>query len=259
MRSPKVPLVLLHGWTCGPEDFGPQVTELSPDRETIAPAWGKLIDIQLDPATAFREVIDQLAERVPRGAAIAGHSMGSVPATMLAIRPEVACRGLLLLDGGVALRADLRANLSAFSASLRPWFDAKDEPGLRKIMLPVLRTLFESFFPESDSGPARSAIMGRLEQVNPTVAASQILGALSIPAEEALRAVRAPVVVVAPEHSRMDIDAIRKECPEVRVENVPDAGHFFMLTRPEATCRVLQQVLARIDVAGSAKAGDDSA
>jgi len=259
LRSPKVPLVLLHGWTCGPEDFAPQVTEFRRDRETIAPAWGKLINIKLDPATAFREVIDQLADRLPRGAAIAGHSLGSFPATMLAIRPEVACRSLLLLDGGVALRADLRANLSAFAESLRPCFDAKDEPGLRKIMLPVLRTLFESFFPESDSGPTRRAIMGRLEQVNPTGAASQILGALSLPVKDALRAVRAPVVAVAPEHGRMDVDALRKACPEVRVENVPDAGHFFMLTRPEATCRVLQRVLERIDIAGSAKAGDDSA
>jgi pimeloyl-ACP methyl ester carboxylesterase len=243
---------LLHGWTCSPEDFAPQVTEFNPDRETIAPAWGELIDFKLDPATAFREMIDQLAECLPTGAAIAGHSMGSVPATMLAIRPEVACRGLLLLDGGVALRADLRANLSAFAESLWPCFHAKDELGLRKIMLPVMRTLFDSFFPESGSGPTRTAIMGRLEQVNPTVAASQILGALSLPAQDALRAVRAPVVAVAPEHSRMDIDALRKTCPEVRVENVPDAGHFFMLTRPQATCRVLQQVLARIDVAESA-------
>jgi pimeloyl-ACP methyl ester carboxylesterase len=252
-------LVLLHGWTCGPEDFAPQVTEFSPDRETIAPAWGKLIDIELDPATAFREVIDQLADRLPRGAAIAGHSLGSFPATMLAIRPEVACRGLLLLDGGVALRAELRTNLSAFAESLWPCFDAEDEPGLRKIMLPAMRTRFEDFFPESDSGPTRRAIMSRLEQVSPAAAASQILGALSLPVHDALAEVHAPVVAVVPEHSRMDIGILRKVCPAVRVEKIPDAGHFFMLTRPEATCRVLQQVLKQIDVAGSAKAGDDSA
>jgi pimeloyl-ACP methyl ester carboxylesterase len=248
-KASKVPLVLLHGWTCGPEDFGSQVAAFRSERETSAPAWGELIDVHLDPATAFRQVIDQLADCLPRGAAIAGHSMGSVPATMLATRPEVACRGLLLLDGGVVLRADLRANLTEFAESLRPCFESRDEPGLREIVLPAMRTLFEGFFPESGSGPARRAVMDRLEQANPTMAASQILGALSLPAEEALRAVRAPVVAIAPEQGRMDIDLLGQVCPEVRVETVADAGHFFMLTRPEATCRALEKALAWIDVA----------
>lgn len=215
----------------------------------MAPAWGELTDIRMEPAAAFHKVIDQLADRLPRGAAIAGHSMGSIPATMLAARPEVACRGLLLLDGGVVLRANLRANLTEFAESLRPLLGARDEPGLRKLMLPVMRTLFESFFPESDSGPVQDTVMRRLEQVDPTAAASQILGAFSLPAEEALRAVQSPVVAVAPEHNRMDIDLLGRVCPEVHVETVPDAGHFFMLTRPEATCRALQRALVRIDAA----------
>lgn len=93
-------LILLPGWAFGPAALQPlceALAELVPELEVMTEPLPELAD-----ADAW---LDELDDRLPRNAWLAGWSLGGMLATQLAARRGDACRGLLTIASNPCFRA----------------------------------------------------------------------------------------------------------------------------------------------------------
>lgn len=229
------PLVFLHGWACGPEDFTAQVEAFGASREVLAPAW------DVDPGAAdWGRMLDRLAARVPRGAVLVAHSLGGYPAVGLAARPALGVAALVLLDVTLPLPPERRAR---YEATIGPLLAPGDPAAVQRGMLDWMRPIFRGYFAEGEDPRVRDEVVGRLESIDLARALATIAAALEAPAEEALRALCMPIRAIFPEHPRADVDLFRAARPDARIEWIPGAGHFLHRTAAGAVNACLAAVL----------------
>jgi pimeloyl-ACP methyl ester carboxylesterase len=183
------------------------------------------------PFTELVEVAEKFVARVaPRGAYLAGNSMGGWIAVKVAARRPALVRGMALLNpGGPALRAEdwvdfARIILAEERGVMDEW--------LRRMFHrpPFLMRLFTRDFRRIMRGPSVSQMMTSLQ-------AEDFLS------EEEMKLVRCPAVLVWGERDRLLPEGCRtfylKKLKGIRYEPIPDCGHCPQLECPSRTAEIL--------------------
>ena len=240
--SPRRPatVVLLHGLGGTSTSFYPVVSELRRGFRVVVPdlpghglsrlprgreylTFSELVD-----------VVEKLVARVaPRGAYLAGNSMGGWIAVKLAIRRPDLVRGMALLNpGGPALRAEdwvdfARVLWAEERGDVNEWLGRMFHrpPPVVRLFRRDLRRLMRA--------PAVSHLLQNIQ-------AEDFLS------EEEMEQVRCPAVLVWGERDRLIPDGCRafylKKLQGIRYEPVPDCGHCPQIECPDRTAEILLQL-----------------
>jgi len=180
------------------------------------------------------EVAEKLVARVaPRGAYLAGNSMGGWIAAKVAARRPDLVRGMALLNpGGPALRAEdwvdfARIIMAEERGAVDEWLSRMFHRP------PLVMRLFKRDFHRIMKGPSVSQLMTTLKPEDFLTAAE-------------LRQVKGPAVLVWGERDRLIPDGCRafylSNLKGVRYEPVPDCGHCPQLECPHRTAEILVEL-----------------
>lgn len=183
------------------------------------------------PFSELLEAAERFVERVaPRGAYLAGNSMGGWIAAKLASRRPELVRGIALLNpGGPALNAEDWVDFARV-------ISAEDADFLRQFVTRLFHR-----------PPFGYQLLGReLRRLMRAPSVLQLVGTLQaedfLSAEE-LAAVGCPSVLIWGENDRLIPDACRsfflEKLPQVRYEPVPECGHCPQLECPRKTAEIL--------------------
>jgi pimeloyl-ACP methyl ester carboxylesterase len=230
-------MVLFHGLGGSSASFYPLVPYLRAAYRVIIPdlpGCGASRPPHGKEFLTFAEQVD-VAERfvarlAPRGAFLAGNSMGGWIAVKLAARrPELVQALALLNPGGPALRAEDWVDFARII-----WAEEKGttEEWLRRTFHrpPLTFRLFLRDFRRIMKGPSVARLMTTLQ-------AEDFLS------DEEMARVRSPAVLVWGERDRLIPDGCRafylKKLKGVRYEPVPDCGHCPQLECPDRTAEIL--------------------
>lgn len=233
-------VVLLHGLGGTSTSFYPVIHELRRAYRVVVPDLPGHGMSRPPPGRQFLafselvEVTERIVSRVaPRGAYVAGNSMGGWLAVKLAARRPELVRGLALLNpGGPALRAEdwvdfARLILADERGAVDEWLQRifhKPPPLVRFFMRDFRRIM-------------------RTPPVSTFVANIRPEDFLS---EEEMEQVRCPAVLVWGERDRLIPDGCRsfylRKLKGVRYEPVPDCGHCPQIECPNRTAEILLQL-----------------
>lgn len=235
--APPPALVLLHGLGASSASFYPVIPHLRRRYRVVAldlPGFGCSRVPDGRSFLTFPELVD-VAERfvarvAPRGAYLAGHSMGGwIAARVAARRPDLVSGLALLNPGGPALRAEdwtdfARMVMAEERGAIEEWLERtfhRAPIGARLLARDLRRILH---------GPAVTRLMGSLT-------AEDFLS------DEELRRVRCPAVLVWGERDRLIPDGCRsfylRRLRGVRYEPVRECGHCPQLESPRRTAEIL--------------------
>jgi pimeloyl-ACP methyl ester carboxylesterase len=233
-------LVLFHGLGGSSASFHPVVSQLRAAYRLVIPdfpGYGWSRPPRGRDFLSFAELVE-VAERfvvhvAPRGAYLAGNSMGGwIAAKLAARRPELVRAMALLNPGGPALRAEdwvdfARIMWAEEKGVMDDWLRRafhKPPPGMR---------LFARDFRRIMKGPAVSRLMRNLQ-------AEDFLS------DEEMAKVKSPAVLVWGERDRLIPEGCRafylKKLKGIRYEPVPDCGHCPQLECPDRTARILLEL-----------------
>lgn len=234
-RPPTV--VLFHGLGASSTSFHPLIPELRKIYRVVVPDLPGSGFSRPPPGREFLpfnelvEVAEKFVARVaPRGAYLAGNSMGGWIAAKVAARRPALVRGMALLNpGGPALRAEdwvdfARILLAEERGVMEEW--------LRRMFHkpPLFMRFFTRDFRRIIRGPSVAQLMASLQ-------AEDFLS------EEEVTLVRCPAVLVWGERDRLLPEGCRtfylKKLRDVRYEPIPDCGHCPQLECPHRTAEIL--------------------
>lgn len=230
-------VVLFHGLGASSTSFHPVIPELRRLYRVIVPDLPGCGFSRPPPGRdflPFTELVD-VAERfvarvAPRGAYLAGNSMGGWIAAKVAARRPGLVRGLALLNpGGPALRAEdwvdfVRILLAEERGVMGEWLQRMFHKP------PLFMRFFTRDFRRIMRGPSVAQLMASLQ-------AEDFLS------EEEVTLVRCPAVLVWGERDRFLPEGCRtfylKKLAGVRYEPIPDCGHCPQLECPTRTAEIL--------------------
>jgi pimeloyl-ACP methyl ester carboxylesterase len=237
-------IVLLHGLGASAASFHPVIPHLRRAYRVVIPdlpGYGASRPPHGRAFLPFGELVTVaqrfVARVAPRGAFLAGNSMGGWIATKIAARRPDLVRGLALLNpGGPALRAEdwvdfARVLMAEEQGVMDEWWRRTFHrpPMVTRLLSRDLRRIMKS--------PSVSELMANLQ-------AEDFLSA------EELAQVRCPAVLVWGERDRLIPDGCRsfylQKLKGVRYEPVPDCGHCPQLECPARTADIL------VELAGTA-------
>jgi pimeloyl-ACP methyl ester carboxylesterase len=247
-------LVLLHGLGASGASFYPVIGPLRRHYRVIVPDLPGCGASSPPPDRAyltFAELLDATEELVarvaPRGAYLAGNSMGGwIAAKLAARRPDLA-RGIALLNpGGPALRAEDWVDFAQLLAT------EGDE---------AMRELVTRLFHRPPLGMSLvSRDVHRLMRRPSVQSLVATLRPEDFVSEEELAAVDCPSVLIWGENDRLIPEACRhfflEKLPRVRHEPIPDCGHCPQLECPRRTADILLS-LPRMRRPRTRRAGSD--
>ncbi len=235
--APAPTLVLFHGLGATAASFHPVIAHLRRGYRVIVPdlpGYGSSRPPEGREFLAFSELVDVaegfVARVAPRGAYLAGNSMGGWIAAKLAARRPDLVKGLALLNpGGPALRAEdwvdfARILMAEERGALDEWWRRTFHrpPLAMRLLSRDLRRILRS--------PSVVQLMANLQ-------AEDFLTA------EELAQVRCPAVLVWGERDRLIPDGCRsfylQKLKGVRYAPVPDCGHCPQLECPDRTAEIL--------------------
>ncbi|SPJ32131.1 alpha/beta fold hydrolase [Kushneria phyllosphaerae] len=228
-------LILLPGWAMAPSSLMALAAEL----KAQLPGW--VIDCPPLPATSddtLKVWLDDLDDRLPEHAWLAGWSLGGMLAMALSARRGARCPGVMTLGSNasfIACRDWQCALLPATLAGFRARWTSAPEKTLSRFMALIAR-----------GSAQRSRMIRQLEQHAATLTARQALAGLSLLAHIDLQALLA--LEHCPRlHLFAELDALVPvdACDEVAkrlpansaVHTLMDTGHAFPLEHPETCAR----------------------
>ncbi len=198
----------------------------------------------------FEEIVSTaekfVARVAPRGAYVAGNSMGGWIAVKLASRRPELVKGVALLNpGGPALRAEdwvdfARVIMAEEMKTVDEWLKRTFHKP------PFLLRLFTRDFRRIMRGPSVAKLMASLK-------AEDFLS------EEEMEKVRCPAVLVWGENDRLIPEGCRSfylnKLKGVKYEPIPDCGHCPQLECPDRTAQILLQLPSASRERGAGGAG----
>jgi pimeloyl-ACP methyl ester carboxylesterase len=248
------PIVLVHGFGCAHTDWDAQVAHLAPHHQTIT------VDLRghgASPGTPDECSIEQHGADVAEimntlnlpAAMLVGHSMGCRVAIEAALQVRARVAGVVLIDGSQfapAMEAILRETFAmpnGMAALARNWFQ-------------------EMFTAKSDPAviAASQARVGRLSrQIGEKMLTDLVrydVGRLST----ALTELRAPVMAIQTTYSNEKrerrsmgrgqttpyLEMLHAHIPSVRIEIIPDTGHFPQIDEPDQTNAMIDDFIAAL-------------
>jgi pimeloyl-ACP methyl ester carboxylesterase len=241
-RGPVRPpiLVLLHGLGASSASFYPIIPFLRRGYRVIAPdlpGYGWSRPRAGREFLSFPELVD-VAERfvarvAPRGAYVAGNSMGGwIAAKLAARRPDLVHALALINPGGPALRAE-------------DWVDF-----VRLVMAEERGTIDEWLHRMFHRPPLVMRLLaGDVLRLMRHPSVTQLMASLTADdflSDDEIAQVKSPAVLVWGEKDRLIPDGCRafylKKLKGVRYEPVPDCGHCPQLECPHRTAEILLQL-----------------
>jgi pimeloyl-ACP methyl ester carboxylesterase len=232
--SGRPPVVFVHGFACAHSDWDAQVAHLSPRHQTVA------VDLRghgLSPGTADECSIERYGADVAEvmravdlpPAVLVGHSMGCRVVIEAALQAPDHVAGVVLVDGSQfapAMEAILKKALATpdgFASLTRRWFE-------------------DMFTPKSDATVAAS-VVERAECLPREIGEKVLLDLVRYDVGRlptAIGNLRVPVMAIQTTYSNERrerrpmikgqttpyLDMLRSRIPSVRVEIIPDTGHF---------------------------------
>lgn len=248
------PIAFVHGFGCAYTDWDAQVAHLSPHHQTIAV---DLRDHGGSPGTPDKCSIEQHGADVAEimntlslsPAVLVGHSMGCRVAIEAALQVRAGVAGVVLIDGSQfapAMEAMLRETFAmpnGMAAMARNWFH-------------------EMFTAKSDPTviAATQARVGRLPRQTSEKMLTDLVrydvGRLST----ALTELRVPVMAIQTTYSNEKrerrsmgrgqttpyLDMLHARIPSVRIEIIPDTGHFPQIDEPDQTNALIDSFVATL-------------
>lgn len=242
--SGKVPLICIHGWACHGGQFLELSRLLGKDFRIFLldlPGHGRTpLDEFLPGFESYAgEIIDfVLMHRLERPILL-GHSMGGMLSLIAAASGRLQSRAVINLDGGLPAAEKTLAG----QRMIRGWLDA---PDFRGRFAGLLREVF--FEP-----PERDA---RCDDILRTMCAApdpvlrffpEQVGGLQ--PEKILPRVSAPVLFIGPAAPRFDSGRAAALIPHLRVERIPDAGHFLHVYVPDKVAAIVGDFLRSRSIA----------
>jgi pimeloyl-ACP methyl ester carboxylesterase len=248
------PLVFVHGFGCALGDWDAQVAHLSPRHQTIA------VDLRGHGATPGAasecsverygaDIAEVMRKLALNRAVLVGHSMGCRVVTEAALQAPARVAGVVLVDGSQFA--------PAMEAVLRERFATPDGYAM------TVSALFADMFTaDSDSGMVAS-VAARAEALPRAIGEKMLsdmqrydVGRLAA----SLAGLRVPVMVLQTTFSNEKrerrplregqttpyLDMVRSSIPRVRVEIIPDTGHFPQLDQSARTNALIESFLAEL-------------
>ncbi len=233
-------LVLFHGLGASSTSFYPVIEHLRRGYRVIVPdlpGYGWSRTPKGREYLAFSELVDVaekfVARVAPRGAYLAGNSMGGWISAKIASRRPDLVRGLALLNpGGPALRTEdwvdfARVVLAEEKGSIEEWLSRMFHK------TPLHMRLMSRDFRRIMRGPSVAQLMGSLQDHD-------------FLSDEEMARVKGPSVLVWGENDRLIPEGCKafylKKLKGVRYEPVPDCGHCPQLECPDRTADILLQL-----------------
>jgi pimeloyl-ACP methyl ester carboxylesterase len=236
------PLLFVHGWAGDRSHFAPQVAHFSARHRVVA------VDRRGHGASdapvqdyPIAEAADDLAavcrELGLARAVVVQHSNDRLAFDFAARYPDLVL-ALAVIDGPTLAG-------EAFDAAAREFLTGLESDRWREAIRGFAdQVVFPAGMPEA----AKEATLAQIETIPRHVLISTWRGFVQYPAEEAVAAVRCPLLYVAGSMPA-DLDRLRALCPQVQVAELRGRGHFVQLTDPGATNDILATFVAGIGVA----------
>lgn len=230
------PLVFVHGWCCEGAQFAQLAGILSqafriyrPD----LPGHGRTPLGDFRPG--FEAYADALAQwigdrRLDRPILV-GHSMGGVLSLMAGARVSIGA--VINLDGSLPAAA----TTLAAQATLRSWLG---KPDFRQRLAGALREGY--FLPHERDARAEEVIKSMCSATEPVLRfLPETISTLD--ASQILPKVEVPVLYIGAENPRFDSGHARGLLPQLRLEQIRNAGHFLHLRAPEKVAEIAMAFL----------------
>ena len=237
------PVVLVHGFGCSHRDWSAQVAHLAGRHQTIAvdlpghgASGGKADACSVERYGA--DVAEVMRALDLANAVLVGHSMGCRVVTEAALQAPERVAGVILIDGsqfapamGAALR-QVFAEPGGYAALLdglfRDMFTAKSDPSVVAAVIERARQLSQAIGETMLSDLVRYDVgrfRGSLADLRVPVMAMQTTYSNERRERETLRTGQ----------STPFLDMLRAAIPSVRIEVIPDTGHFPQLDEAART------------------------
>jgi pimeloyl-ACP methyl ester carboxylesterase len=246
-------LVFVHGFCCSHADWQPQLDFFSPTNEVVACDLRGHGDTPGRPQECSIEhyggdVAALVNNLELSNAILIGHSMGTRVILEAARLVPKKIQGLVLVDGSRSASGDP----DTAEATAKTFVEKNGYPAFAENLF---RQMFFKSSAEADAIVARA--LTRPAEMGATLwtrmarwDASQI--------EPALAAVRCPVLAIqsTTRDAKLNrsplkagqttpyLDLLREKLRQVRIEVVPDTGHFTMLEEPETVNRLIREFAA---------------
>jgi len=248
------PVVLVHGFACSHTDWDAQVAHLSPRHRTVtvdlrghseSPGAAAECSIELYGADVA-EIVHAL--NLPP-VVLVGHSMGCRVVVEAAVRAPGRVAGVVLVDGSQFA--------PAMETTLREAFAQPD--GFRTLTGSWFRDMFTA-----KSNPAvAAAVVERAARLPEAIGKAVMLDLVRYDSTRlvaSLRGLRVPAMAIQTTYSNERrerrplaagqttpyLDMLRATIPSVRVEIIPDTGHFPQIDEPDRTNALLDSFVASL-------------
>jgi pimeloyl-ACP methyl ester carboxylesterase len=220
--SGELPLICTHGWACNGEQFSELSRLLAKDFRIFRLdlyGHGRTPLDEFSPgfeAYAIAIVEFALRYRLERPVLL-GHSMGGVVSMIAASSERLRPRAVINLDGSLPATKETLAGQNL----IRGWLD---EPDFRKRLTELLRN---AFFLPSERDARCEAILQTMCSAPETVLRFLPTEVGELHPDRVLPKVTVPVLYVGSAAPRFDAQIAAALIPHLRLEQIPDAGHFL--------------------------------
>jgi pimeloyl-ACP methyl ester carboxylesterase len=245
------PIVFVHGFGCDHTDWAAQVAYLSPRHRTIAvdlPGHGATPGSAADCSVerygaAVADLMRALA--LPR-TVLVGHSMGCRVVTEAALQAPSQTAAVILVDGSQFA--------PAMEAVLREGFATPDGYAA------IVNALFADMFTPGSDPSVVASVMARAERLPRTIGEKMLTDMQRYDVTRftaALAALRVPAMALQTTYSNEKrerrplhrgqttpyLDMVRTSIPTVRIEIIPDTGHFPQMDESARTNTLIESFL----------------
>lgn len=248
------PVVFVHGFGCAHSDWDAQVAHLAPRHRTVA------VDLRghgATPGTAGECSIERYGADVAEvmqslalpPAMLVGHSMGCRVVIEAALQAPVQTAAVVLVDGSQFA--------AAMDAALKETFAAHDG------YTALTRRWFQEMFTATSDPAVAEAVVERAERLPRPIGEKLLVDLVRYDVGRlttALADLRVPVMALQTTYSNEKrqrrpmtkgqttpyLDMLRARIPSVRIEIIPNTGHFPQIDESAETNALLDDFLAML-------------
>jgi pimeloyl-ACP methyl ester carboxylesterase len=237
--SGDIPLVCIHGWGCRGDQFNELSQRLSKDFRIFRvdlPGHGRTpLGDFLPGFTAYADcLVEFLRLHGLERAVLCGHSIGGVLSLMAAASDRIRPAAIINLDGSLPATEETLTG----QRKIRRWLD---KPDFRKLLA---RLLARVFFLPSERDARCEAILRTMCSAPPPVLRFLPEQVDDLRPEQILPLVACPALFVGSSSARFDAEKAAALLPRIRLEHIPNAGHFLHVYAADQVAALLKNFLA---------------
>lgn len=240
-----LPLVMLHGYLGGGEQWHPQYAGLAPKRKIITPDLpgfgGKSDRTAPDRMEGFaRHILDELHDQSVHRFALLGHSMGGmIVQEMIALAPEK-IDSLILY--GTAATGDLPGRFESFATSRKRLHEDGERITARRITA--------NFFLDYDADKEYEACAAIAERASMQAMLAGLEAMERWSREDNLASITCPTQIIWGEYDRtykwQQIEQLWRQIPKASLAVLPRCAHIAHLEKPLLFNQILADFLNSI-------------